>query len=62
MKTRGDAPSHSGLRRALRPPLARARVYRVVVPLFLVVLAFAMGVLVILVVGILVGLVPYPGR
>ncbi len=62
MKMRGAVPSHSALRRAPRPPLTRARLYRVVVPFLLVVLAAATGVLVIVVAGVLLGLVPIPGR
>ncbi len=62
MKMRGAAPSQVALRRAPRPPLTRARLYRVVVPFILVVLAAATGVLVIVVAGLLLGLVPIPGR
>ncbi len=62
MKVRGAVQSHSPLRRALRPPLTRARLYRVVVPFILIVLAAATGVLVIVVAGLLLGLVPVPGR
>lgn len=62
MRTRGASQSHSVLKRAPRPPLTRARLYRAVVPLFLIVLATTTVGLVIFAIGLLLGLVPLPGR
>ncbi len=49
-------------RRAQRPPLTRARLYRTLVPLALVVLAVVTVVVLILAGGVLLGIVPYPGK
>ncbi len=49
-------------RRAPRPARSRAPLYRVAVPIILVVLGAVTLVLLALAGGVLLGIVPYPGR
>ncbi len=49
-------------RRAQRSPLTRGRLYRTLVPLALAVLAVITVVILILAGGVLLGIVPYPGK
>lgn len=49
-------------RRAPRPAVTRARFYRAAVPVALVVLAVLMIAVLILAAGVLLGILPYPGR
>lgn len=48
--------------RAPRPLLTRARAYRLVVPAVLVALALGTVVVLMLAAGVLLGILPYPGR
>lgn len=50
------------VRRAPRPALTRARAYRMLVPALLVVLAAIAAIVLVLAGGVLLGLIPYPGR
>ncbi len=49
-------------RRAPRPALARAPFYRVAVPVIVVALGLITLALMLLAGGVLLGIVPYPGR
>jgi len=49
-------------RRAARPALTRALAYRVLIPALLVVVAVGTVVILILAGGVLLGVLPYPGR
>lgn len=49
-------------RRAPRPPLTRATFYRTAVPVLLIVLAGLTVVVLLLAGGVLLGIIPYPGR
>jgi len=49
-------------RRAGRPPLTRARAYRTLVPVALAVLAAVTAGVLIVAAGVLLGIIPYPGR
>jgi len=53
---------HPRSRRAPRPALSRAPLYRVAVPVILVVLGMITLALLALAGGVLLGIVPYPGR
>ncbi len=48
--------------RGSRPPLTRSRLYRALVPAALVTLAVVAAGILVLAGGMLLGLVPYPGR
>lgn len=48
--------------RAPRPVLAQEKGYRILVPALLVVLVLITAVILVLAGGVLVGLIPYPGR
>lgn len=50
------------LRRVERPALTRSSLYRLAVPIALVVLGAVMLALLVLAGGVLLGLLPYPGR
>lgn len=50
------------MRRAPRPPMTQTRLYRVLVPAALVTLALTAAVILVLAGGVLVGIVPYPGK
>lgn len=52
----------SKVRRARRHPLAHVPVYRVAVPLLIVLVGIGTVVILILAGGVLLGVVPYPGR
>lgn len=49
-------------RRAPRPSLTRATFYRTAVPVLLIVLAGLTVVVLLLAGGVLLGIIPYPGR
>ncbi len=49
-------------RRASRPALARAPLYRAAVPVIVIALGVVTLVLLLLAGGVLLGIVPYPGR
>ena len=49
-------------RRAPRPALARAPLYRAAVPVIMIALGVVTLVLLLLAGGVLLGIVPYPGR
>ncbi len=49
-------------RRAPRPALTRAPAYRAFIPVLLLVLVIVMLAIVMLAGGVLLGLLPYPGR
>lgn len=49
-------------RRAPRPAITRARFYRAAVPIALVILGILMVAVLILAGGVLLGILPYPGR
>jgi hypothetical protein len=50
------------LRRAPRPELTRARGYRILVPVLLAVLTLVTIIVLALAGGVLLGVIPYPGR
>ena len=49
-------------RRAPRPAMARAPLYRAAVPVIVIALGVVTLVLLLLAGGVLLGIVPYPGR
>lgn len=49
-------------RRAMRPAITQAKIYRTAVPAALLILATAAVILLILAAGVFLGLVPYPGK
>lgn len=62
MTSRSGLPSQQPPRRVPRPALTRTRFYRAAVPVFLVVLAGVMLLLLLLAAGVLLGILPYPGK
>lgn len=48
--------------RAARPALTRARAYRTLVPVVLALVGLGTIVVLVLAAGVLLGLLPYPGR
>lgn len=50
------------MRRVRRHPLTQVRLYRMVVPLLLTVLGLLSAALLLVAGGVMLGIVPYPGR
>jgi hypothetical protein len=52
----------TSVRRVPRPPLTRAPGYRIGVPLLIALVGLAALAVLVLAAGVLLGLIPYPGR